>query len=126
MMNTKKRKRQKAKKQAIEAIDTSSIVNPSSNKRKASTGEGSGRPQKAKKQAIEAIDTGSIVNPRSNKRSASAGEGSGRPQKARKRTPSPHEDQGAENVSKSYYRTPTTKRMASHSGLVEKGTIVYA
>jgi hypothetical protein len=35
-------------------------------------------------------------------------------------------EEDAENVKPSFHRTPATKRMASHSGLIEQGTTIYA
>lgn len=87
------------------------------------------RPSRAAKRkaikAIKAIGTGSIVNPGTKRRSVSTHERSGAAQKARK-TPSPHVDEDAENISPSFLRTPATKRMASHAGLREQETIAYA
>ena len=82
-------------------------------------------PRQAEKKAIESLDTSSIVNPGTKKRSASTHEPSDRAQETHKRIPSPHVE-GAENVKPSFHRTPAAKCMASHTGLTEKWTIVYA
>jgi hypothetical protein len=66
------------------------------------------------------------MNPGAKKRGASTHEPSDRAQNTRKRIPSLHVQEGAENVKPSFHRTPAAKRMASHTGLTEKGTIVYA
>jgi len=135
----KHRPHREAKKKTTKAIDTSSIVNPGTKKRSA---------KKARKKTFsihvdEGIDTGSIANPGTKKRSAPTYEHSGRAQKVRKKThvdqdaenispllpstpsstPSRHVDEDAENTS--LLITPGTKRMASHAGLIEKGTVVY-
>jgi hypothetical protein len=62
-------------------------------------------PRQAKKKAIEALDTSGIVNPGTKKRGASTHEPSDRAQETRKRTPSPHVEEGAENVKPSFHRT---------------------
>jgi hypothetical protein len=83
--------------------------------------------KKAKEEAIEKLDpSSSIVNPGTKKRTASTHEPSDRPQKARKRTASARVDKGAEGVGTQFHRTLATKRMASHSGLMEQGTTIYA
>jgi hypothetical protein len=83
--------------------------------------------KKAKEEAIEKLDsTSSIVNPGTKKRTASTHEPSDRPQKARKRTASARVDKGAEGVGTQFDRTLATKRMASHSDLMEQGTTIYA
>src|SRR5437016_3928088 len=75
----------------------------------------------------------SIVNPRAKRRSTSPHRRSGRVQKARKLSPDatpppapPHLDEGAEDVSAPFHRTPATKRMVSHSGLIKRENIIYA
>ena len=78
--------------------------------------------RKAKEEAIEKLDSSSIVNPGTKKRTASTHEPSDRPQKARKRTASARVAKGAEDVSTQLHRTPSTKRMTSHSSLMEQGT----
>jgi hypothetical protein len=80
---------------------------------------------RAEKGAIKLPGTGRIVNPGTKKRSASTHELSDRAQKTHKSIPSPHVE-GAENVEPSFHRTPATKRMASHSSLIGKETIIYA
>jgi hypothetical protein len=60
------------------------------------------------------------------KRTASTHEPSDRPRKVHKKTPSPHVEEGAEIVKPSFHKTPTTKRTASHSGLIKQGTTIYA
>ena len=82
--------------------------------------------KKPKEEAIENLDSSSIVNPGTKKRTASTHEPSDRPQKARKRTASARVDKGAEDVGTQFHRTPATKRMASHTGLMEQGTTIYA
>jgi hypothetical protein len=82
-------------------------------------------PGRAEKGAIESLDTSSIVNPGTKKRSASAHEPSDRAQKTRKSIPSPHVE-GAENAEPLFHWTPATKRIASHTSLIEKETIIYA
>jgi hypothetical protein len=83
-------------------------------------------PRQAKMKAIEALDASSIVNPGTQKRSVSTYESFDSPQKSPKTTPSARVDKGAEDVSTQFHRTPATKRLASHSGLIEKETIIYA
>jgi hypothetical protein len=83
-------------------------------------------PRQAKKKAIEALDTRGIANPGTRKRSVSTHEPSDRAQKTRKKIPSPHVEEGTKNVESSFHKTPATKRMASHTGLTQRGTIVYA
>src|SRR5256714_12920203 len=55
----KQRSSRKAKEEAIEKLDSSSIVNPGTKKRTASTPEPSDRPQKARKRtALAGVDKG--------------------------------------------------------------------
>src|SRR5436305_6963031 len=87
------------------------------------------KPRKAKEKCREAIS--SIVNPGAKRRSASTHERSGRPQKVRKPNPhstppSLHADENTEDVGAPFHRTPATKRMSSHSGLIEHESIIYA
>ena len=84
-------------------------------------------PQQAEIEAIEALDTSSIVNPSTKKRSASTHESSNSPQKSPKMTPSARMDKDAEDVGTQFHRTPATKRLAFHSGLIKEATsTVYA
>ena len=83
-------------------------------------------PRQAEMKAIEALDASSIVNPGTKKRSASTPEPSNSPQKSPKATPSARVDKGAEDVGTQFHRTPATKHMAVHSGLIEQGTTIYA
>ena len=73
-------------------------------------------PRKAKNKAIEAL-----VNPNTKKRSGSTHGRADRPQKARKTIPSARVGKGAEDAVTQLQRTPATKRMASHNGLIEQG-----
>ena len=85
------------------------------------------RARKAKDKVI------SIVNSGTKRRSTSTHRRSGRAQKAHKLDPDtttppapPHLDEGTEDVGAPFHRTPATKRMASHNGLMEQGTTIYA
>ena len=85
------------------------------------------RARKAKDKVI------SIVNSGTKRRSTSTHRRSGRAQKAHKLDPDtttppapPHLDEGTEDVGAPFHRTPATKRMASHAGLIEQGNIIYA
>src|SRR2546423_15400135 len=77
--------------------------------------------KKAKEKAIERK-----AKRKAKKRTASTHEPSDRPRKVHKKTPSPHVEEGAEIVKPSFHKTLTTKRMASHSGLIKQGTTIYA
>ncbi|KIX08335.1 uncharacterized protein Z518_02991 [Rhinocladiella mackenziei CBS 650.93] len=83
------------------------------------------RARPAKGKVIDATDTDSVVDSGTKKRRASAHEPSSTAKKARKRKSSP-QDKGAENVSPSLHRTPSTKRMVTHASMINQGTVVYA
>src|SRR3954454_24659414 len=104
----KQRSPRQAKKKAIEALDTSGIVNPGTKKRGASTHEPSDRAEETRKRTP----------------SSHVEEGAENVKPLFHRTPSPHVEEDAENIKPSSHRTPATKPMASHTGLTEKGTIV--
>jgi hypothetical protein len=78
----------------------------------------------AKVEAVKAVNTSSTK-----KRSASTHGSAGRAQKARKTAPSAPSapsarmDEGAEDVSTQFHKTPATKRQASHTNLIEHETI---
>ena len=91
-----------AEEEAIEKLGSSSIVNPGTKKRRASTHEPSDRAQKIRKRA-----TSPHVDERAENVSPSL-----------PRTPA--------NISPSLHRTPDTQRLASHASLKERETIAYA
>ncbi|KIX02803.1 uncharacterized protein Z518_08746 [Rhinocladiella mackenziei CBS 650.93] len=83
------------------------------------------RPRAAKGKVIDSIDTGNVVNSGTKRRRASAHEPSSTAKKARKRKPLPR-GKDAENVSPSFYRTPSSQRMVSHASVVNQGSVAYA
>jgi hypothetical protein len=81
---------------------------------------------KAQEKAIKLINIGNIVNPGTKKRKALTYGRSDRAKKPRKWTASPQVDEGAQNDRPLFQKTPTTKRMPSHSSMIKQETIAYA
>src|SRR5436190_13013036 len=84
------------------------------------------KPRKVKEKIRKVFS--SVVNPGTKRRSASPQRRSGRVTKAHKLHPDstpPRADEAAKDVA-TLHRTPATKRMASHSSLIDREHIVYA
>jgi hypothetical protein len=96
------RSSREAKKKAVEALDTSSVVNPGTKKRSASTHKQPGLAKKARKTTPSAASVPSVPS-----------------------APSTRVDKGAEDVDTQFHKTPGTKRQSSLCNLIEH-EVIYA
>jgi hypothetical protein len=89
-----------AKRKAVEALDTSSVVNPGTKRRNASTHKHPGRAKKARKTTPSSASVPSVPS-----------------------APSTRVDKSAEDVDTQFHKTPGTKRQPSLCNLIEHETI---